>query len=378
MDWTEKVIPFHLHPLGFIDAFVQFGANLSDLLQAAEVKECALKSAQEKISYQQFIHLIRAGIKLCRRPALGLLVSRHFKWYYHGLTGMAILSSSTFNQAGLAFHRYSCLAQPYYMPYRCQPFYYLDNRLRVLIPIEHLITTPAMDADVYRFEVEFRLGLLFRMLHQFGERQSGFQGSSQSSSVNAAVIELNISAPPYDYLYREMTNSNIRFNCEHARIILPVTALDMEGDILRKAVYKQALDYCDAELSKMIVTAPITEQVRALLLENIPRYPTIGNIAEKMELTTRTLARKLSLENTTFTEILNQVRSEVAIYFLRSTQLSVDDIAECMGFAETANFRQAFRRWTGHSSNSFRAPLPGAPQSSRLPQKPQARVAEVN
>ncbi len=81
-----------------------------------------------------------------------------------------------------------------------------------------------------------------------------------------------------------MTCPNIHFNKANSRMILPVTVLDMEGDILREAVYKQALDFCDHELNKMIITAPITEQVRALLLENIPRFPTIGNIAEKMEL----------------------------------------------------------------------------------------------
>lgn len=208
-----------------------------------------------------------------------------------------------------------------------------------------------MDPALHRFEVEFRLGLLIRML-----RQSQHNGEQVKQE---AEVELPLPPPPGGAdLYRQLTGVRVRFDCPHSRLILPVQVLDMEGDILRKGLYKQALRYCDEELRKITAHAPNTEQVRTLLVENLPRYPAIGAVAERMGLTSRTLARKLKQEQTSFTEILNQIRSEVAIYFLASTDLSVDDIAESLGFGDTSNFRYAFRRWTGLSTSHYRPTAP--------------------
>lgn len=352
MNWTDKVIPFHLHPLGLINAFTQLGADLAPLLEAVEVPRPALKSITAKISYQQFLALIRSGMNQCEQPALGLLASQHFDWVYHGVTGMAMRASSTFSQAGLAFQRYSCLAQPYYMPFRCNPFFYLDNRLRVIIPIEHLISAPEQDAAVYRFEVEFRLGLLFQML---------IQCSGQAEQLLAvARVELDIDPPTDRKHYDLLGCKNTQFNCRYSRLVLPAASINREGDILRKGIYKQALEYCNQELRKVTVGAPDTEHVRTLLVENLPTYPCIDAVAERMGLTSRTLARRLKQENTSFTDLLNQIRSEVATYLLRATRLSTDDIAESLGFADTNNFRQAFLRWTGQSSSEYRRQLAAA------------------
>jgi len=344
MNLTEKVIPQHLHPLGFIDAFTHLGADLDTLLRDTQINKESLKSVEEKISYHAFMNLIASGISQCNQPGIGLLASEHFKWYYHGVTGMAINASSTFNQAGLAFQRYSCIAQPYYMPYRCNPFYYLDNQLQVIIPIEHFINTDQPSDPLYRFEIEFRLGLLFKILKQFGGREI----------IHKAQVELNIQKPYMHQVYEDLSFKNIRYNCRHSRLILPATSIDMEGNLLTKGVYKQTLEYCNEELRKVTKDAPNIEHVRTLLVENLPNYPNINSVAKRMGLTTRTLARKLKHEGTSFTDALNDIRSEIAIYLLNSTDLSIDDISESVGFSETTNFRQAFQKWTGQPSSAYR------------------------
>jgi AraC-like DNA-binding protein len=44
----------------------------------------------------------------------------------------------------------------------------------------------------------------------------------------------------------------------------------------------------------------------------------------------------------------------MAVRYLRETRLSVEDIAGLLGFSDAANFRHAFRRWTGKTPNDFR------------------------
>ena len=77
-------------------------------------------------------------------------------------------------------------------------------------------------------------------------------------------------------------------------------------------------------------------------------------VAKELAMTVRTLHRKLLLESTSFTQILDDVRCNLAKEYLRSTKLTMEDISELVGFSEAANFRHAFRRWTGSTPAHFR------------------------
>ena len=95
MDVNAKVIPFHLQPLGFIEAFTTFGADLNALLAGAGIPPHVLKTPREKISYAQQTALIQTGVELCRKPGLGLLVGAHFDWLFFGTVGAVIHCSPT-------------------------------------------------------------------------------------------------------------------------------------------------------------------------------------------------------------------------------------------------------------------------------------------
>ena len=53
-------------------------------------------------------------------------------------------------------------------------------------------------------------------------------------------------------------------------------------------------------------------------------------------------------------ELLREVRTQLAIAYLRNTSISLDDIAYRLGFSDAANFRHAFKRWTGNSPGTYR------------------------
>ena len=77
-------------------------------------------------------------------------------------------------------------------------------------------------------------------------------------------------------------------------------------------------------------------------------------VAKQLATTVRTLHRKLLSESASFTQILDDVRCNLAKEYLRETKLSMEDISELVGFSEAANFRHAFRRWTGSTPANFR------------------------
>jgi transcriptional regulator GlxA family with amidase domain len=68
----------------------------------------------------------------------------------------------------------------------------------------------------------------------------------------------------------------------------------------------------------------------------------------------RNLRRKLQEEGTSFTRLADELRAQVAIKYVRDSNLSVEDIAFALGFSDAASFRHAFRRWTDATPQDYR------------------------
>jgi AraC-like DNA-binding protein len=95
-------------------------------------------------------------------------------------------------------------------------------------------------------------------------------------------------------------------------------------------------------------------EVRQILMKNLMRPTQFQDIAQNLNMSERTLRRKLREENSSFRQVMDELRRDTAIRYLRETDLTVEDIAEILGFSDAANFRQAFRRWTKATPYEFR------------------------
>jgi AraC-like DNA-binding protein len=75
----------------------------------------------------------------------------------------------------------------------------------------------------------------------------------------------------------------------------------------------------------------------------------------------RTLKRRLETQGTSFHRIATEVRMEVALKYLRETSIPTDEIAARIGYSDAANFRHAFKRWTGKTPAEARTTSEGLP-----------------
>lgn len=117
--------------------------------------------------------------------------------------------------------------------------------------------------------------------------------------------------------------------------------------------------YFEPELSRRLVDLEVDDsmsaRVRSALTELLPGGSfSIDDVAEKLGLTRRTLQRKLSEENTTFQKQLNSTREVLALHYLKNTDLSTNDIAYLLGYAELNSFLRAFTVWTGKTITEYR------------------------
>ncbi len=77
-------------------------------------------------------------------------------------------------------------------------------------------------------------------------------------------------------------------------------------------------------------------------------------VANALWMTERTLRRRLKEQGINFQKLVNQVRYQQATSLLRTTETSIADIADRLGYSDTASFRHAFKRWSGLAPTEFR------------------------
>lgn len=80
----------------------------------------------------------------------------------------------------------------------------------------------------------------------------------------------------------------------------------------------------------------------------------IGHIAEELNLSKRTLQRRLQQQEISFAELRDQVRFHYSIDYLIKQHLSIDSISASLDFSDRTSFTNAFKRWTGLSPSTFR------------------------
>ena len=107
-----------------------------------------------------------------------------------------------------------------------------------------------------------------------------------------------------------------------------------------------------SSLCKRLVAAAPTKdgfvsQVFDLLIRSGRGFPPAIDVAAQLNVSERTLHRRLDANSTSFGKLVDQIRHERSRDMLDRSTLSIERISEMLGFAETSSFTRAFRRWEG-------------------------------
>ncbi|MDI1259450.1 AraC family transcriptional regulator [Aquabacterium sp.] len=174
-------------------------------------------------------------------------------------------------------------------------------------------------------------------------------------------VELQRAVPLNADAYARTFRCPVSFNAEGNLIAWPSALMDtrLEGANPELARHSEALltTYL-AGVHKENTVA----QVRACLTNLLPRgEPSQTQVAQQLNCSVRTLQRRLSDQQTSFTDLLDQTRQALALSHLADPACSISEVAYLLGFADTSNFTRAFRRWTGQSPTEHRraSGLPG-------------------
>ncbi|MDR3422269.1 MAG: helix-turn-helix transcriptional regulator [Xanthobacteraceae bacterium] len=103
---------------------------------------------------------------------------------------------------------------------------------------------------------------------------------------------------------------------------------------------------------------PFRSSVENAIVPHLPHGGVrVSKIASLLGVSQRTFARRLLSEGLTFSNVLENLRSELAERYLSEEGLSISQIAWLLGYQEVSTFTHAFRRWTGKTPREARSHL---------------------
>jgi AraC-like DNA-binding protein len=116
------------------------------------------------------------------------------------------------------------------------------------------------------------------------------------------------------------------------------------------------LKYCEAALAvRRDNTSQLCTRVENAISSLLPHgRVVVDDVARSLGMSKRTLARRLADEGLNFTEILEQLRRDLAVRYLDDRKLHISQIAWLLGFNEVSAFTHTFKRWTGKTPSQLR------------------------
>jgi AraC-like DNA-binding protein len=180
--------------------------------------------------------------------------------------------------------------------------------------------------------------------------------SLSPAPLRAERIEIEFQAPDYREAYAVLGDCPIQFGAEQNQLRLSLDSLAQRNPQHCPSTWRHLLQLCERELEQLTRTRSLRERITQLLgpLLNGGREPDLEEVAARLKLPTWTLRRKLAEEGTQFRAILNDTRRDLAMTYIRDTELAFGEIAYLLGFASAEAFQRAFKRWNGQTPGEFR------------------------
>ncbi len=155
--------------------------------------------------------------------------------------------------------------------------------------------------------------------------------------------------------YQRVFNCPVRFEqegfavfFEKAQIELPI--LTSNYDLLRVLVA-----HAEEKVRQIQQDEGYYGIVRKSILHLVkPEFPSVQQVAANLNISTRTLQRRLQQEGHTYQQILDNLRREFAMKYLKNPDLSIKEIAYLLSYADATTFIRSFRRWTNQSPQQYR------------------------
>lgn len=303
------------------------------LLSQANLLEIDLS---QDINAESFVAIVKAAIKLTDDPDLGFHYGASQNLMKHGIVGAAALASPNAMEAVYLFAKFLSAGR--------RAFLYLD-------PIEsddHLLLRIRVNTELHEIET-----FIIDSAMVGGKTMGSSLGNKNEDPGVFAQLKRDF---PSQYYRKQIPKGiDITFNSNDNVVYLKKEIL-LKPNPFQNSMLLKVLSARLKELenqSRTITPKNTILTLKALSKDN-DTVPTKSEVARMLNVSERTLTRKLSHYSTSFNDILTSYRKSRARSLLQDTDTTLADIAGLLGYNDTGNFSKAFKRWFGVSPREFR------------------------
>jgi AraC-like DNA-binding protein len=181
----------------------------------------------------------------------------------------------------------------------------------------------------------------------------GFAGPD--AKVSAVCFEHERPKGEARAIYARIFGGREKWQQPHTTLSIPRSLLDKKPLHDHPELYAVLHAQAEAKLDRMERGEGIAEKVKRHLLAMPPsRIPDMDVIARLLSLSERSLRRKLAAEGVIYKDLRESVLESRAIEMLKDDARSPKEIADALGFSDTAAFQRAFKRWRGMTPRQFK------------------------
>lgn len=317
--------------------FRKFSDLLSPHLDEAGISPSVLDYSNVEVLDKQYLRLWEVlGEK--EDPNIGLLLGQEVELSDLGALGHAIGSAQTVGQALNTLSRFMVvLSQSSSVDIEIS-----CNRIEV----KYKITEPSV---IYkRQDTEFVLSTLVKQL------------AVMANTVICPVKVFFEHQKPSDIvLHKSIFNCPLHFDQGFNAVIFDEGILDLpilSGDERLYIALEPYLEKMREErLDNLSDEKILTKVTRLIALQLSNGVPSLDDISSELNMSRRTLQRRLRQFDVEFSALLDDVRRELALEYVNKGEYSVTEVSLLLGYSEVSSFSRAFKRWTGETPQKYRS-----------------------
>lgn len=333
---SERYVFAHiLQPMAIWGA--RLGIQGDVLLQDAGLSPQLLSDPSALLSARDYDALCDALQKRLNDPALALHIGEMLRTDMLDTVGLLISTATGFREAFEQFLRFKPLVNP------CGDL--------------TLTETGTLATVACHISPEQGLTGSFRFAEMYFSTFLNFTTALSGRAIRVYRVEFTHDGSSYLDDFRRIFGeaAEIRFNAPDNIMVVERDILDEPMPSKAPAFNRQIEQLAQRRLADLPQGDTTTAAVLRVLEELMgQRILDIEEVARQLDITPRTLQRRLQDEDTTYLALRDHVRHRHAQRHLCDPAMSIDQIAELLGFSEPANFYRAFKGWSGVSPGEYR------------------------
>jgi AraC-like DNA-binding protein len=312
------------------------GLDAVDIAHHAGVDLAAIPAPGERIEVDKMDAILRGAIPMVSDPAFGLQAARCWHPSELGVLGYAWLSSSTLRTGLERAVRYSRLVGERGVTE------VEDTRQGLKVRFWAKRGNPAI-VPVAAVVVDIVMALLFDLCRM-----------NAGAALRPVAATLRRRKPDPADAYERFFGCPVQFGAEENTFVLSAR----DADRLLPSANRQLAATFDRMLTEelgRLDKADVVSRTRAAVLEHLSSGEvTEEETAKQLHMSPRTLQRKLAEAKTTYLQLVDDARKDLALRYIEDPRRSVTDITFSLGFSQPSAFTRAFKRWTGRSPSEYR------------------------